>query len=143
MHALSFSSRADGVLLELCDYLADGIKKLQDGGVSQYIPNLDWTAVRDSLGASRAFEDLVPQDADDGREAEETHTVSVAQIVCRVLDLKESEISFNVPLTTYGLDSLSAVALSFALRPILSISQLQLLADMSISDIEKKVTPSA
>ena len=122
----------------LCDYLGDGIKKLRDGRVWQYVPDLDWRAVRDSLGPSTAYDHLVPKDAEDTNEAEQEHHDTVAQVVCRVLDLKESEVSVDVPLTTYGLDSLSAVALSYALRPILPISQLQLLADVTIKDIQAK-----
>ena len=42
-----------------------------------------------------------------------------------------------MPLTSYGLDSLSAAALSHALEPYVTISQLQLLADVTLADLEE------
>ena len=45
----------------------------------------------------------------------------------------------DVPLTTYGLDSLTAAALSFELRPLLAISQVQLLADLTIKDLQDRL----
>lgn len=84
------------------------------------------------------FNHLIAKDAEIPEGGDEANDDSVTQIVCRVLDLKENEVSVDVPLTKYGLDSLSAVALSFALRPIVPITQVQLLADVTIKDIESK-----
>ena len=61
------------------------------------------------------------------------------QAVCRILAVKEEEISIDVPLTTYGLDSLSAAGLSYALQPLLTISQMQLLADITIRDLQRRL----
>ena len=116
--------------------------KLRDGPIREYVPGFDWRIVRDSLGPSTVYDYLVPQDTD-ACDAEEDKTETIAQLVCRVLDLKESDISIDVPLTTYGLDSLSAVALSYALRPVLAISQLQLLADVTIKYLQTKAEEAA
>ena len=65
--------------------------------------------------------------------------LQLLQTVCRVLDVKAEEVSVDVPLTTYGLDSLSAAALSFALRPLLAVSQVQLLADVTIKYMQSRL----
>ena len=90
------------------------------------------------MGASKLFEHLVPIDDEDAA-TQANEQESLIGIVCRILDLKEEDISLAVPLTNYGLDSLSASALSFALRPLLAISQLQLLADISIQDLQLRI----
>ncbi|KAI0749982.1 hypothetical protein C8Q80DRAFT_660233 [Daedaleopsis nitida] len=124
---------------DLCDCIGDGIRKLNDGPVWQYIPDLDWKAVRDNMGPSPLYDHLVPADATAEAQPVTDKKASLSQIVCRVLDLKEADISIDVPLTTYGLDSLSAAALSFALRPLLSVSQVQLLADLAIKDLQARM----
>lgn len=49
----------------------------------------------------------------------------------------------DVPLTSYGLDSISAASMSYALRPILTVSQLQLLADLTLGDLERRLEAAA
>ena len=91
------------------------------------------------MGSSHLYDHLVP-DADESAMGEDGDgKVSLVQIVCRTLDIKAEDVSEDVPLTSYGLDSLSAASLSFALRPLLSISQLQLLADLTIKDLRAKI----
>ena len=105
----------------------------------QYIPDFDWRVVQDSIGTSQLYDDLVPaSDAHVVGSAEGQQT-SLVEVVCRVLDLDLEEVSMDVPLTTYGLDSLTAAALSFALRPLLAISQVQLLADLTIKDLQDRL----
>ncbi|KAI0739465.1 ketoacyl-synt-domain-containing protein [Daedaleopsis nitida] len=123
---------------ELCNCIGDGIRKLRDGPVWQYVPDLNWRAVRDTSGPSPAYDHLISTDVDPTETANDTEPASIFQIVCHMLDLQESDVSEDVPLTTYGLDSLSAAALSYALRPVLSISQLQLLADVTIKNLQAK-----
>lgn len=62
---------------------------------------------------------------------------SLGDVVCDVLDIDHQDLSPDVPLTSYGLDSLSAAALSHALEPYVTVSQLQLLADVTLADLEK------
>ena len=127
--------------VEVCDAIGDGIMKLREGvKLWQYVPGLEWRAVQENMGGSRLYDDLVPVEhvkRQDGPERD-PHA-HLLQIVCRVLDLKAEEVSFDVPLTTYGLDSLSAAALSFALRSLFAISQVQLLADMTIADLDSRL----
>ena len=129
---------------ELCDYIGDGIRKVRarPGSVSQYIPAFDWRAVRENMGPSKLYDHLVPaESAESDREKDEDgkEAPSLVQIVCRVLDLKTEDVSLDVPLTAYGLDSLSAASLSYALRPLLAISQIQLLADVTIKDLQARL----
>ncbi|KAI0737718.1 hypothetical protein C8Q80DRAFT_1222755 [Daedaleopsis nitida] len=127
---------------EVCDYVGDGIMKLREGAtVWQYIPDLDWRAVRfaDDGRSHQVYGHLVPTEAQEAVALGGDKKVSLSQIVCQVLDLKVDDVSIDVPLTSYGLDSLYAAALSFALRPILTISQIQLLADVTIKDLQAKV----
>ncbi|KAI1783602.1 ketoacyl-synt-domain-containing protein [Ganoderma leucocontextum] len=128
---------------ELCDYIGDGIRKLHHGPGRpwQYIPDFNWRAVRENMGPSKLYDHLVPQDTSEGGRAQQdaSGSQSLVQIVCRVLDLKVEDVSADVPLTAYGLDSLSAASLSYALRPLLAVSQFQLLADVTIKDLQTKL----
>lgn len=87
------------------------------------------------MGPSPMYDHLVPDDAGDLAMQDGDGKPSLMQIVCGILDMKEEDVSLDVPLTSYGLDSLSAASLSFALRPIITVSQLQLLADLTIKDL--------
>ena len=90
------------------------------------------------MGSSSLYDHLVP-DVDVVEDQNGDGKPSLVQIVCHTLDIKVEDVSMDVPLTTYGLDSLSAASLSFALRPLVSISQLQLLADLTIKDIQARI----
>ena len=129
--------------LELCEYIGEGIRKVRIGQPPwQYIPALDWRAVQDNMGPSLLYDHLVSERSSNedqegcaaGKDAR-----TLLETVCRVLDLEASEVSVDVPLTAYGVDSLSAAALSFALRPFLAVSQVQLLADVTIRMLQEKI----
>ena len=128
---------------DFCEYVGDGIRKLKDGPVWQYVPSFDWRAVRDNMGSSPMYDHLVPSDSDDIATQDGDGKPSLLQIVCRILDMKEEDVSPDVPLTSYGLDSLSAASLSFALRPVVVVSQLQLLADLTVKDLLERVEEAA
>ncbi|OBZ73412.1 putative polyketide synthase 22 [Grifola frondosa] len=124
---------------ELFDYIEDAIRKVRDGPIWQYVPDFDWTLVRANMGPSTVYNDLIPAEADDSPEAEGSSSVSLSDIICQVLDIAAEDLSPEVPFTSYGLDSLSAASLSYALRPILAISQIQLLADLTLRDLEARL----
>lgn len=128
-------------LSDLCECIGDSIWKLRDGPVGEYVPDFDWRIVRDNMGSSQLYDHLVPSQDGAGDEVPSHHThgtLSIMQAVCDVLDIKQDDVSKEVPLTSYGLDSLSAAALSFSLRPLLSVSQIQLLSDMTVQNIEDR-----
>jgi acyl carrier protein len=66
-------------------------------------------------------------------------SVSIGDILCATLDLAREDLSPDVPLTVYGLDSLSAARLSFALKRLFSISQTQLLANVTLRSLEERL----
>jgi Male sterility protein/Phosphopantetheine attachment site len=125
--------------LGICDCLEDGIRKLADGPFWQYIPDLDWNIVQKHLGSSAIFEHLVVTTADEATGQAIDTGESMENVVIELLDVDPSEFSVDVPFTAYGLDSLSAARLSFALRPYVSISQLQLLSDISLTDLQARI----
>lgn len=128
---------------ELCNYIEDGIRKLLHGPGRpwQYIPDFDWRAVRENMGPSKLYDHLVPHDTSEEESAQQgaSDNQLLVQTVCCVLDLKVEDVSTDVPLTAYGLDSLSAASLSYALRPLLMVSQIQLLADLTIKHLLMKL----
>jgi acyl carrier protein len=63
---------------------------------------------------------------------------SIGDILCATFDIAREDLSPDVPLTVYGLDSLSAAKLSFALKPFFSISQTQLLANVTLRSLEAR-----
>ena len=91
------------------------------------------------MGPSQLYEHLVQREEEEAAEEGVSGKPSLVQIVCKVLDLQEADVSPDVPLTSYGLDSLSASSLSYALHSLVSVSQLQLLADLTIADLQAKM----
>ena len=125
--------------LGICDFLEDGIRKLADGPFWQYIPDLNWDLVQRHLGSSTLFEHLIGMNTDEALERNVDSGKSMTDIVIELLDVEPSEFCVDVPFTAYGLDSLSAARLAFALRPYVTISQLQLLSDISLSDLQARI----
>ncbi|KAH9934268.1 putative polyketide synthase [Fomitopsis serialis] len=104
----------------------------------QYIPDFDWSLVQSNLGSSPLYDHLVikASSSDTDQTSSDDLGRSLSDIICDVLDIDPEDLSADVPLTSYGLDSLSAAALSHALEPYVAISQLQLLADVTLGDLE-------
>ncbi|OBZ73483.1 Nonribosomal peptide synthetase 14 [Grifola frondosa] len=129
--------------LELCGYIEDGLRKLREGPVWQYIPDFDWRLVHENIGSSPLYAHLIPAVSEEAPESQGGDTLGALRtIVCKVLDLGAEELAPEVPFTAYGLDSLSAAALSYALRPFVAVSQIQLLADLTLRDIEARLQSS-
>ncbi|TFK49392.1 hypothetical protein OE88DRAFT_1662947 [Heliocybe sulcata] len=123
---------------ELCACLGDGIQKLRGGTIWQYVPSFDWQKVAVNMGLSRTFEHLLPETSVTVSE-DTPGSSSVKDIVCKILEVAPDDLAPDVPLTAYGLDSLSATSLSSALAPIVAISQIQLLADVTLQQLEARV----
>ncbi|KAK0200866.1 putative polyketide synthase [Desarmillaria ectypa] len=120
---------------QLCDCLEDGLMRLRSQAFWLYIPDLSWADVQTFCGLSPLYNHLVPPQAASSEDTTTNYKVSVEELVCHSLNMSSEEISPDVPLTAYGLDSLTASRLSLALRPLLTITQLQLLGDVNIRDI--------
>ncbi|KAJ6539604.1 hypothetical protein B0H19DRAFT_1382247 [Mycena capillaripes] len=126
---------------ELCKCIENGLKRLRTGPFRSYIPDLDWDVVQEHLGPSPLYHHLLAPSAATTLLSDDRHTVE--KIILDELHLDEGELDPTVPLTSYGLDSLSASRLSSALKPFTTVTQLQLLADVTLQDIQRRLTESA
>ena len=101
---------------------------------------MDFAVLEESLGVSSLYRHLISKSNQDSQDVDgDDLQATLKALVLQYLDVSADEFSFEVPLTAYGLDSLSAGRLSFALRPWIAISQMQLLGDLSLSDLEARV----
>ena len=97
-------------------------------------------AVRENLGSSPVYEHLVAEERHLSQNPKSVNNSgSIESTICELLDLSLDDLSPDVPLTNYGLDSLSAATLSFSLRPYLTITQTQLLADVTLQNLKSRV----
>ncbi|KAG9309602.1 putative polyketide synthase [Chiua virens] len=125
---------------ELCDYIEDGLHKLKDGPFDVYIPNFDWDQVQHHMGFSHLYGHLVRERRSLAKSVEGDPVNALCRIVSRCLGLDVAELLPGVPLTSYGLDSLSAGQLSVALRPYVTVSSIQLLGESTLADLEGKLS---
>lgn len=125
---------------EICNHIERGLLLLQQKSFNIYIPDFDWYNVHKDFGTSSLYDHLVehPQEVASAPKVE-TDPAALKEIVLRFIDVEEQEFDPSVPLIGYGLDSMSASRLSVALRPYITLSQLQLLADMSLLDIHTRM----
>ncbi|KZV91528.1 hypothetical protein EXIGLDRAFT_769873, partial [Exidia glandulosa HHB12029] len=104
-------------LPEFCAVLEDCILLLRDGPVGIYIPDLAWEMVAQTNGVAPYFKHLLkdrttPQDKD----PKASTLPSIDVVIRNVLDVSEGDFNAAVPLTSYGLDSLSAARLAQELQ---------------------------
>lgn len=133
---------ADNTAIELCDCLADGLRRLRVEAFAQYIPNLNWNLARQDMGALTSFQHLcVTERAEAVAGDESCDKVDLGNLVRKALNVAEEDFLPNVPFTAYGLDSLIAVRLSASIRSQtgMKVTQLQLLADMTLEDLETRL----
>ncbi|KAJ7776328.1 hypothetical protein B0H16DRAFT_1879673 [Mycena metata] len=121
--------------------LEDGLRKLDEGPFNQYIPDFDWTPVRRRfqippicglLAGTSAAESFTVAEVDAGRDG-------LRARVLELLEVSAEDFDATQPLTTYGLDSISAARLAAILRPHVSVSQMQLLGGVTWSGIERQL----
>ncbi|KAH8835100.1 polyketide synthase [Flagelloscypha sp. PMI_526] len=122
---------------DVCQMIGHGLKRLRVQNFSLYVPELKWYELARDFGGSPLFDHLV-----DSSRPSQVSTLDIDDIETKIrdvvlesIDVDESEFVKELPLTSYGLDSLSAGRLSQALKNFVTISQLQLLGDMSLVDI--------
>lgn len=128
------------VYQELCECIENGLKKLRTGPFSTYIPDLSWEAVEDHLGASPLYRHLLFPDASTTTALDDRDIVE--KIVLDELHLDKAELDPAVPLTSYGLDSLCASRMASAFKSLFTITQLQLLADVTLQDLQNRLADS-
>ncbi|KAF8193609.1 hypothetical protein K438DRAFT_2017705 [Mycena galopus ATCC 62051] len=98
----------------------------------QLLSGVTWAEVevriRQSIAASA--------DSFDGRP-------SAAKILLDILDVLPSDFDANMPLSSYGLDSLGATRLAAALRPYIAVTQMQLMGHRTWAELSQLDDPSA
>lgn len=111
---------------------------------SRYLPDLEWGELEKNHRMPSLGRHLVSSSnstvANDSsisivESKELDKTANIREIVGKILDISATDIVDNVPLTSYGLDSLSASRLSFLLGPFGQVSQLQLLGGSSLQEV--------
>ncbi|KAF7359785.1 Polyketide synthase [Mycena venus] len=116
-------------------FLEDALRKLDESPFTRYIPDVSRTPGDQTVlpgSPHTAVSSKSPQEQREG-------------IFLRVLELLEVEaVDFDAeqPLTTYGLDSISAARLASILRPFATFSQLQLLGGITWSEVESELVYS-
>ncbi|KAJ3744032.1 hypothetical protein DFH05DRAFT_1550591 [Lentinula detonsa] len=126
---------------ELCHHIRLGLLKMRQQPFYLYVPPWSWDKASAGLGTAclPMFYHLFSDDAANGGSTgkKDASADVIKNIVLSFLDVAEDDFSMSTPLTSYGLDSLSAGHLSVALRPYLQIAQMQLLSDITTEDIVK------
>ncbi|KAI0313261.1 hypothetical protein OF83DRAFT_1286326 [Amylostereum chailletii] len=129
----------------VCASLKDGISRLQNGNqLSQYIPELDWELVEKSFGLPPSCRHLLPSETKTQRVDDEPATSdasSALNVVMAHLGISAKDFSPDVPLAAYGLDSLGAARLARELRPHVHVTQIQLLGQITWTDIQTRLSP--
>ncbi|KAJ6487079.1 hypothetical protein C8R47DRAFT_951995, partial [Mycena vitilis] len=130
---------------KLWSCLEDGLRKLRDGpSFIRYIPDLNWDSLHAKYPLPPAFRYLLSstQHSSDAKgpclESEE----EILRTVLSAMEVERQDFDFNRPLLSYGLDSLSATRLSAALHPFVQVSQVQLLAGVSWSELRGSLLQS-
>ncbi|KAJ6454498.1 Alpha/Beta hydrolase protein [Mycena vitilis] len=113
-----------------------------------YLPEVSWKEIRNQLGVSPMYDHFLEGTQAAALDDPEgilrlSVTDTVRQVVLKNLDVDTAEFSVDTPFTSYGLDSLSAGRLSFMIRPYLRITQVQLLADMTLTDVYQRIEQRA
>ncbi|KAF7341189.1 Polyketide synthase [Mycena venus] len=130
---------------DLWAYLEDGLRKMDDCPFNQYIPDMDWSYLDRRLGLPIKYSYILHPDS--VRPAKPASQPQNGEgILAQVLELFEvslSDFDPTQPLTTYGLDSISAAKLASILHPYSSFSQLQLLGGITWAEIEAQLQDPA
>ncbi|KAJ7656557.1 hypothetical protein B0H17DRAFT_1265163 [Mycena rosella] len=139
-HLTEWSISTDELIL----WLDDAFSRYQTGSrFHRYIPNVDWEAMDRTHGMPKLGAHLVPSRTVTHQARSEPVADKASRVIRGVLGISEDDFDPEMPLTSYGIDSLSASRLSFALRSIIELTQFQLLADASLTDLMRKVPQSS
>ncbi|KAK6974313.1 polyketide synthase [Favolaschia claudopus] len=126
---------------EICLCLEDGLLRMQNGErISLYIPNLKWDSIQAIYPTPLPlFSHLVKLNSTQHSIEVQNPYELLQELILKFINVSQNDFAHNVPLTSYGLDSLSAAKLSTALRPYVAVTQIQLLGDLSLNDLVLKM----
>ncbi|KAJ3878281.1 hypothetical protein F5051DRAFT_328254 [Lentinula edodes] len=123
---------------EMIQWFSDAIYRFQQGQrFALYVPQLNWEVLDQNRGVTGLAQHLVP-DYQSKDIATDDILEKMTEMVKKVLNISSNDFSPHIPFTSYGIDSLSASQLSFSLRSVIDISQIQLLGDISLNDIYQR-----
>ncbi|KAJ7672416.1 hypothetical protein DFH06DRAFT_1363281 [Mycena polygramma] len=120
--------------LWLC--LEDGLRKLHHERSSRYIPDVDWNYLDFHFTLPASCRHLIaPSSNPSAHKFQRKNKDAILAPVLDLLEISLEDFDADQPLTTYGLDSISAAKLSSILSPYTSISQISLLGGISWTQI--------
>ncbi|KAK7044317.1 polyketide synthase [Favolaschia claudopus] len=126
---------------EICLCLEDGLLRMHNGQrISLYIPDLHWNSIQTLMtNPPSLYAHLVKINSSQHKSEVEDPYEVLQELTLKFIDVSSDDFAHNVPLTSYGLDSLAAAKLSTALRPYMAVTQIQLLGDISLEDLVLKM----
>lgn len=129
-------------------WLQDGMLQLFSGRkIRLYIPEMDWAELIKAIGPTDSIRHLLSSvlSGDSVAAVPADPSKALVQVIQKSLEIPEDEITMDVPLTSYGLDSLVASRLSFSLEKDfgLSITQIQLLSNITTADLLNRLSVQA
>ncbi|KAJ7572119.1 hypothetical protein C8J56DRAFT_993487 [Mycena floridula] len=130
---------------DMMEWLNDAILQFCRGvRFSRYLPDLNWAKLDQDHGMPPLGRHLVPKEVYQASDSDNANNVSaeneqVKDIIQQTLNIATADFGGDIPLMSYGLDSLLASRISFLLRSFVQLSQIQLLADISFNDILEKM----
>ncbi|KZV87149.1 ketoacyl-synt-domain-containing protein [Exidia glandulosa HHB12029] len=125
---------------EFCSLLEDCILLLRSGPVGIYVPDFAWEKVAKTNGIAAYFQHLLKESATIQERKEPTSSIDA--VILKVLEVSASDFTAEAPLTSYGLDSLSAARLAQELQPFVKVTQIQLLSGISTNGLRTFITKS-
>ncbi|KAK7056358.1 hypothetical protein VNI00_002912 [Paramarasmius palmivorus] len=131
---------------DMVRWLDDAMKLLFQGQrVPRYVLDLDWDTLAQTHGVPQLARHLATAvgDEDTDISVDVDHRQAIREIIQRTLNIPSSDLDDNIPLTAYGIDSTTASRVSFLLRRMVDITQIQLLADCSLRDIFQRLDDSS
>lgn len=123
---------------EICALIGDALLKFNRGDrFPNYIPDVSWNFVEAAIGLHPTARHLVlrNQPLQLVSQAGQGSMEEILEIILKTLDVAKSDFSPNQSFTYFGLDSFGATKISYALRPHVSVSQMQLLGGITWEQI--------
>ncbi|OSX62600.1 hypothetical protein POSPLADRAFT_1055973, partial [Postia placenta MAD-698-R-SB12] len=134
-HAIQWSISAEEMVL----WFDDAMTRYRNQRFTRYVPDMDWEAQNRTLGMTILGEHLISSQASVQTSAEDRGD-QIVDLVRTTLNIAAVDLSNDTPLTAYGIDSLSAARLSLLLRPYVEVTQLQLLANVTVGELLRRAS---
>jgi Phosphopantetheine attachment site/Male sterility protein len=101
---------------------------------------MPWDVVERDSGIPKSASHLLYFDYQESKDSNKAHDRStVINTVLSLLDVSPSDFSPDVPFVAYGLDSLGATRIAEAIKPYVTVSQMQLLGGITWKQLEASI----